>query len=323
MHTLERCSICGGVLQPWLSMPIDPKKEKPTPFGDLVRCSHCSYGSTRIRPDAELIEGFYELESYYTHGASHLADPGTITLLDKIRVHLAWQLDFGTLLDATLIAQLIGHGGVDVLDIGCGEGSLARSLMDSGHRVKAIELDRNAAAMARDKGIDVFESSVESLNAVFSDQQFDVIIMSHVLEHLLQPVTTVEAVEKLLRPGGIFVCVVPNNACMGLRYSTIAWEPLDVPRHLNFFTPKSLQMLVGNVGLHPEKTFFSGYCRQFSNAWIETERRIHRAIVTEGARATPPMMPNSKSRAWRLLIRTAFASASSKYDSVAVVGRKS
>jgi hypothetical protein len=46
MHTLERCSICGGVLQPWPSMPIDPKKEKPTPFGDRVRFSHCSYGST-------------------------------------------------------------------------------------------------------------------------------------------------------------------------------------------------------------------------------------------------------------------------------------
>ncbi len=323
MHTVDRCSICGSVFEPWLSMPIDPKKEQSTPFGDLIRCSHCSYGSTQVRPDAELIEGFYDLDSYYTHGVSHFADPGAITLLDKIRVHLAWRLDFGTMLDAALIAQLIGDGGLDVLDIGCGDGSLARSLMDSGHRVKALELDRNAAAMARAKGIDVIESSVESLNAVFFDQQFDVIIMSHVLEHLLQPVTTVESVAKLLLPGGIFLCVVPNNACMGLRYSSLAWEPLDVPRHLNFFTPGSLARLVGNVGLLPERTFFNGYCRQFSNAWIQTERRIHRAIVTEAPHSTPSMRPNSKSRAWRLLIRTAFASASSKYDSVAVVGRKS
>ena len=155
-----------------------------------------------------------------------------------------------------------------------------------------------------------------------SRRQFDVVVMAHVLEHVPDPVRAVGAVGRLLRPGGRFVCGVPNNGSVGRAWFGPAWEPLDVPRHLNFFAAASLAAVCRAAGLEVERTFFEGYTRQMTNGWIATERRIYDAVARHDPGAVAGYARNSRRRGWLLLARTALAGREAKYDSVGVVARK-
>jgi SAM-dependent methyltransferase len=305
-----------------MTMPIDPKTEAPCLYGDLFRCPECLFGMVLPRPTPDEIGTFYRLESYYTHGKTHFAEAGNRTLADRLRLHLAWRVDYGEVADADMIDKLTTERPSDVCDIGCGAGHLAAALSLRGHRVTGVEIDEEAVRVAAGQGVEVHQGSIERLPDVVARHRFDLVIMSHVLEHVLEPVQAVKAVANLLKPGGRFVCVVPNNASAGLAFSGQAWEPLDVPRHLNFFVPANLRTVCEIVGLKSQRLFFGGYCRQFSNEWINTERRIYDAIVRQVA--TPPhrLRKNSRFRAWWLLARTVFSKKEVKYDQVGVIAER-
>jgi 2-polyprenyl-3-methyl-5-hydroxy-6-metoxy-1,4-benzoquinol methylase len=315
----QTCPLCNGKLVPWMSMPIDPKKETPCDFGQLFRCSDCSFGMVLPRPTPGEIGTFYDLQDYYTQGRSHFAEGGGQTLADRIRLHLSWRMDLGEELSPEMVDRLLRHQPSDVCDIGCGAGGLALGLSRLGHRVAGVEVDKKALRMAEERGVEVHEGSAEHLPATVSSRQFDLVIMSHVLEHVLEPVLAVQTAKGLLRRGGQFICVVPNNASAGLVHARQAWEPLDVPRHLNFFVPANLRTVCEKAGLQPRRLFFGGYCRQFTNEWINTERRIYDAIVRQSAGPLPHLRQNSRFRAWRLLARSAFAKKATKYDQVGVI----
>lgn len=79
---------------------------------------------------------------------------------------------------------------------------------------------------------------------------------------------------QLLVDGGKLVMEVPNNSCIGLKSSGIAWMHLEVPRHLYFFTPQSFRAICEKVRFEIISTQFNGYYPQFANSWIDDERKI-------------------------------------------------
>ena len=110
------------------------------------------------------------------------------------------------------LLENIATTGQKVLDLGYGDGvnfeSIARhcslTLVEG-----SGELAQKAKARSSDLGLSVtvhcglFEEFVE-------DGNFDVIMASHILEHVDQPVELLAHLSKLLRPGGILVGLVPN-----------------------------------------------------------------------------------------------------------------
>ena len=80
-------------------------------------------------------------------------------------------------------------------------------------------------------------------------EQFGVVMMSQVLEHLLEPCHAISKVSGLLTPGGVLACAVPNYnsflvKLMGTRDNACLW----VPEHVNYFTEKGLKALVERNG---------------------------------------------------------------------------
>jgi SAM-dependent methyltransferase len=306
----------------WLSMPVDPKKETPCPYGRVFRCKICSFGAIMPRPPLDAIADFYVLESYYTHGKSHFADGGRRTLWDRFRTHLAWRMDFGQPMTAEMAHDLLDGRVSDVCDIGCGSGQFATQMSSYGHRVVGVEFDIRAAVEAVKSGVELHQGSAEQLPEYVASRRFNLVIMKHVLEHCLDPARAFENASRLLPHGGLLICEVPNNEAAGFAHAGLAWEPLDVPRHMNFFVSHNLNMLCKTFGLRARSLYYSGYCRQFSNEWINTERRIWDAIERSGAEAWPRPVKNSRARSWKLLARTAWAREQIKYDSVGIVAEK-
>lgn len=201
-----------------------------------------------------------------------------------------------------------------ICDFGCGNGSIMQILMEAGHDVVGIEVDPEAVAVTRSKGLRVYQSTFDTLPDQVKNLQFDICIISHVLEHCLEPVNVIKNVGSLLVPGGFIVCEVPNNQCKVARKKGPYWRWLDVPRHLNFFTPKSIVDVFIRAGFKVESLEFCGYTRMFSSERVLEEQQIE--DFQQGKEIAEEIRWESQCSNWSLLLRTQFARDEDKYDSV-------
>jgi SAM-dependent methyltransferase len=312
------CILCGGEATHKTTMPIDAKTFKRISHGAVYECSKCGLGFIYPRPTPEQTVEFYDLDSYYTRGASHMI-PVEPTFWSRLRVHLAWRVDRSSkLVDVITNALPIGSS---IVDIGCGGGDLLRVLGEKGYRATGVERDAGAVSF-HGKNVTVLEGSAESLPPTLARGSVDGVVFSHVLEHLSDPAAALRQAASLLKPTGLLFCEVPNNESAIAEQSGLAWEHLDIPRHINFFTERSLGVAASHGGLTTTQTYFAGFCRYFSDSYIATEQRIfdHLATVPDGPADSTR---NSQARAWQLLAKTAFAGARTKYDSIGIVARLS
>lgn len=125
-----------------------------------------------------------------------------------------------------------------LLDLGCGNGSYLEIMSALGWAVQGLEPDPVAAKIARDRGFDVIESSIE--RASLPEAAFDRITMSHVIEHVIDPIQVLAVARHALKEGGRLTILTPNAASWGHRKFRDSWFHLDPPRHLHLFTPENL-----------------------------------------------------------------------------------
>jgi SAM-dependent methyltransferase len=132
-----------------------------------------------------------------------------------------------------------------VLEIGCATGELAaaaRRMLSIG-RYEAIELSP-AGETARARVDALHTRPLRHLLADGGiDGPFDLVVMSHVLEHIEDPAAEIDAIRQVLKAEGALFLEVPNGA--GNRRL-----PIDDNRaHVHFFSATSLTRLLANSGL--------------------------------------------------------------------------
>ncbi|MEG4495743.1 class I SAM-dependent methyltransferase [Microcoleus sp. F10-C6] len=311
-------------MKPWLLIPGDWRRPGNKESFQLYWCEKSQLGCIHPLPELKKIASFYEIDEYYTHHAdSRDSDSSSsISFLDKLRTHLAWRFDRGVDVTSQWWKQQFGTASYSILEIGCANGELMEELQADGHKVWGVEPDRQALVFAEQRGLNVFYGTAESLPPEVKSRQYDTIVMNHVLEHTIDPLLALRNAMNLLVDGGKLVMEVPNNSCIGLKSSGIAWMHLDVPRHLYFFTPHSFRAICEKVGFEIICTEFNGYYRQFANSWIDEERNIFNVFDSMECPGTVKPKENSKVQAWNLLLKTIFAADENKYDSIRVVAQK-
>ena len=141
---------------------------------------------------------------------------------------------------------------------------------------------------------------------------FDLVLMSHALEHTIDPIRSLANAADKMSDGGRIVIEVPNNDCYACRVLGTGWPFLEVPRHQNFFNRRSLLLAFEQTGLRVEKIEYRGYSRQFRPEWMENQRIIHAWLDK----------PDSELRRWWMFLRTLFAGPDAKYDSIRMIGTR-
>ncbi len=140
-----------------------------------------------------------------------------------------------------------------ILDIGCGQASLALEMKKKGYHVWGIEQNEFAANVAQaridcviNKNLTAFDEIVAQLNPA----QFDYIVFSDILEHLYDPLTTLNFYLKFLKPEGQVIISVPN-AVVWLNRLQFLWGQFEYTdtgvmdrTHIRFFTFKTAKQLV-------------------------------------------------------------------------------
>jgi SAM-dependent methyltransferase len=133
-----------------------------------------------------------------------------------------------------------------VLDIGCGNGDFLAVAEDLGFRASGIDPDPKAVELARSRGLDVRRAGLPGSGSGLA--AFEHVFMSHVLEHLPDPVDALREAKSLLVPGGRLWLSLPNLGSEGLRRFGRHWRGLEPPRHLVLFDASRLKALLAEAG---------------------------------------------------------------------------
>jgi SAM-dependent methyltransferase len=305
------CFLCGTPMTSKFSARDHLRTQVATEY-QVEWCEGCAFGQVAGSFTPAEVSAFYT-EGYYTHVGAHMGDDastdGRKSFLERLRTHLAWRTDRSVDLSPAEVARV--RANPTLCDVGCGSGQIMARFKEAGYETVGVEPDPAARVLAAEVG-PVFKGTAEELPEALDGSRFDVVLLSHVLEHCIDPAAALANVVRLLAPTGTAVIEVPNNAAEGLRLYGPGWFFADIPRHLQFFTETSLRKALAAAGLHVTNVFYTGYTRQFAPEWLAAQREI-------GSRVAPNGSAEGRSGGnWGLLAKTAFAAPAAKYDSIRV-----
>jgi 2-polyprenyl-3-methyl-5-hydroxy-6-metoxy-1,4-benzoquinol methylase len=198
----------------------------------VLRCTACGLASTQPRIGAEQFADYYPA-SYQPAPRAGLVERARLAAIVRLGPYRA------------LSRRPPGW----ILDVGCGNGELARAFARRGWRVAGVEPGVHAAARAQAGGVDVHQGTLE--DAPWHGPTFDGVIFNHSLEHVPDPAGSLRQAAALLRDGGVVAVAVPNFDCWQRRMFGSRWFQLDLPRHLQHLDRQTLAALMVRAGLHP------------------------------------------------------------------------
>lgn len=162
-----------------------------------VLCSGCGVLRNDPVPTPEELDRFYRKdyrESY--KGATEPRLRQVWRNLERLKAHI---IEF---------RDIYARGG-DWLDLGSGSGEFTFLAKHLGAEMTAVEPHEGYAAYCREKlDLNVAGRTLEECD--FPEGRFDLIRLSHVLEHMRDPVASLSTLRGWLRPGGVLYIEVPN-----------------------------------------------------------------------------------------------------------------
>ncbi len=195
----------------------------------INECAYCSHRITNPRPVIQELDKYYESEDYISH-----------TGKTKNLINSLYKLARTITLRSKLSLITKYSEPARVLDMGCGTGEFLALLQKNDWEVYGIE--NNPKAMKKAESLLNIEL-YDDLNKLDPKENFEVITLWHVLEHIPDIHATMNQLKKHLdRKGTLFIALPNYNSFDALKYKEF-WAGYDVPRHLHHFSQESFKFL--------------------------------------------------------------------------------
>lgn len=316
LERVRQCPVCGSAGRELLYAGLNDRVFRCAPGRwNMYQCQKCLSAYLNPRPTPETIHLAYQ--TYYTHhrstrkGPQHLSPcrrlarglandyrnkryGGALTPANPVGSHaLRVLFPLRKKLDRELRHLPFLTSGSRLLDVGFGNGAFLELARDIGWTVSGADPDPVAVSLAKDAGLDVREGDISAFND--QREQFDVITLNHVIEHVHDPVATLRCAQALLKPGGLLYIGTPNTTAHGHRQYKQYWRGLEIPRHLVMFNWNSLVNILRSSGFGAVKRI------KIPNPYPEMAA-MSRAIA-EGESPYPPPTPRARDRLRALVTR--------------------
>lgn len=234
------CPLCEGAQSNHVLTGPDRLHDLPGLFS-VVECTSCGLKRTSPRPNAATI-GFYYPDDYGPYKGTIVADAAAKPTDLKARfVSLAKQF-FDT--KAAALPNMPAKGRM--LEIGCASGSFLHTMSQKGWQVEGIEFSDAAANSARALGYHVDTGAVETVEKPHAG--FDLIVGWMVIEHLHDPISSLQKMAKWIKPGGKLSISVPNAGSIEFKVFEERWYALQLPTHLFHYDVKTITRILDNSG---------------------------------------------------------------------------
>ncbi len=222
------CGLCGGA--EWRRL-LDTERLD----GPLVKCNDCGLvrvllpvtGGSGVSVEMERLAGRARELS--------LIDPMVEDRESPWRTAMAGER-------LTDLRRFVTQGRL--IEIGSSRGDF---LLAAGDYFEAtgVEADLGAVRSARARGVAIRDGDLAG--AAFPDHSFDVAVLYHVFEHLRHPHRELTEIARVLRPGGWLAIETPDIDTFWFRLLGPRWRQI-IPDHLFFFTPVTINRLLGECG---------------------------------------------------------------------------
>jgi SAM-dependent methyltransferase len=235
------CPLCGSADAARVLTGSDLRRGVPGRF-DVVRCRGCGFAYVSPRPSRAAI-GVYYPDGY----SCHARPPAPAVERWYYRA----------------FRELPLPPGARVLDVGCGGGRYLDHLRCRGFSAEGSEVDPALAErLRREHGFVVHAGELEELP--LEERGYDAVTLWWVLEHTHDPVRTLRAAARVLRPGGVVVASVQNFESLGRRVFGRYWHHLDLPGHLQHFDPRSLERALRQAGFEAVRIRHDAIAKDFA-----------------------------------------------------------
>lgn len=215
---------------------------------DIVKCKDCGFTYLNPRPHKNEITKFY---------------PSDFNEFDRSFLYRLLKPCFWLAQESTvrLFKKYKKEGRY--LDIGCGNGEFMLAMHRHGFDAWGIEANPEAEKFA-DRGLTGRILYKDIKECSFLPKSFDIITMFQSLEHIYDLAELFSEINRVLKDDGLLYICVPNSAFFEARLFGPYYYNLEVPRHLYFFTKKSLEALLAKHGFKVRKLLRESVCEMAS-----------------------------------------------------------
>lgn len=275
------CDLCGGEETELLLTARDLYNNIPGEFR-VVKCENCDFVYTNPRPYGEELSKYYPDEVGYFKAVSVKEKVGkTFNLKKKLyNKVLGTYLGYSRLSNSNWLERVLllpvylwvkrnweitgmprFRENGKLLEIGCSYGLYLKQMKELGWEVVGVEPNQKAANFGcKEYRVRIIGDTFENANIT---GKFDVIVMRMVLEHLPSPSKALEKASELLKEDGKLIIIVPDFSGIEFRLFKKYCYALQVPTHLNHFTPSTITQYCNKYRFKVEKIIHHKFDRDF------------------------------------------------------------
>ena len=247
---------------------------------NIYQCKKCKVTSLQPMPSEKELEKYYP-PNYKIFNQNIILNNSNSRNLIKLKNLIIKKLKMNTL-ERTL--EMFSNKEINYLDYGCGSGKNIIQLSLQYPNWKFFGYDKfnqNINDVEKKKKLSFF--SISYLNDI-PNNYFDVINLSSVIEHVIDPKDVILFLKKKLSKNGIIIIKTPNFNSLSRRIFGKYWHNLDIPRHLHIFSDNNLEKILYEMKFTKIKIIYarnSGVevksLYKFFN--LKTRPKIHNILV--------------------------------------------
>jgi glycosyltransferase involved in cell wall biosynthesis/SAM-dependent methyltransferase len=218
-YSAKTCPVCGGARFYYLFSASDYR---------VVRCDDCGLVFLNPQPSDDELTRIYSADYFLGSDAETSSQAVREIKQATARLYLSE------------ISRYCGPDNGRLLEIGCGDGDFLVIAQAAGWRVTGVEYSAAACEKARQRldKAEVFCGEIQS--ARLEPEQFDLCVISDVIEHVRSPMDFLKEIHRLLKPGGALFIATPSIGSWSARLMRQKWMEFKA-EHLTYFAPQTIQ----------------------------------------------------------------------------------